>query len=290
LIDAERRLRSTLAREPILSIPEANADDATGEIRIHVPHAPQVPSVSNQNKQSDARDVPRTVARIEDDRSVSTNAGLLFLINAAAHLGLQQWLATNRDWASWGLVPRLFESLSARLGIGDADPIMGSVPSVEPEREAPARFTLPVAWRVIVGDSRIDQRVTTPATAHVVTALSGRLPLAGWRGDPAGIPVGAYKGAAASSGSKSYRGSLESAVIEAWITAMRLWCRRYCGLGLLGVVRRTGYIVYSATHVNASFDLKAADIRLRRAGLDIDPGWVAWFGRIVTFHYGAVNR
>jgi hypothetical protein len=33
--------------------------------------------------------------------------------------------------------------------------------------------------------------------------------------------------------------------------------------------------------------LEAADLRLRRAGLDSDPGWVPWFGRIVSFHFVA---
>jgi len=27
------------------------------------------------------------------------------------------------------------------------------------------------------------------------------------------------------------------------------------------------------------------DIDIRRVGLDIDPGWVPWLGRTVTFHY-----
>jgi hypothetical protein len=31
--------------------------------------------------------------------------------------------------------------------------------------------------------------------------------------------------------------------------------------------------------------LSAADLRIRRAGLDIDPGWIPWFARVVTFHY-----
>jgi hypothetical protein len=26
-------------------------------------------------------------------------------------------------------------------------------------------------------------------------------------------------------------------------------------------------------------------MRIRRAGLDIDPGWVPWLGRVVSFHY-----
>jgi hypothetical protein len=33
------------------------------------------------------------------------------------------------------------------------------------------------------------------------------------------------------------------------------------------------------------FDLAAADVRVRRSGLDIDPGWVPWLGRVVRFHY-----
>ena len=33
------------------------------------------------------------------------------------------------------------------------------------------------------------------------------------------------------------------------------------------------------------FDLTRVDIRIRRAGLDIDPGWVPWLARVVLFHY-----
>jgi hypothetical protein len=34
--------------------------------------------------------------------------------------------------------------------------------------------------------------------------------------------------------------------------------------------------------------LGAADLRVRRRGLDRDPGWVPWYGRIVAFHYADV--
>jgi hypothetical protein len=26
-------------------------------------------------------------------------------------------------------------------------------------------------------------------------------------------------------------------------------------------------------------------MRVRRAGLDFDPGWVPWYGRVISFHY-----
>lgn len=41
----------------------------------------------------------------------------------------------------------------------------------------------------------------------------------------------------------------------------------------------------TATHLD--FDLMATtvDLALRLAGLDLDPGWVPWLGRVVRFHY-----
>jgi hypothetical protein len=33
------------------------------------------------------------------------------------------------------------------------------------------------------------------------------------------------------------------------------------------------------------FDVRRADVRIRKAGLDLDPGWVPWLGRVLSFHY-----
>src|SRR6185436_6794995 len=101
--------------------------------------------------------------------------------------------------------------------------------------------------------------------------LNGRLPLAGWR-DGAGAGAAAVpEFAGVPEISKCYRGGMENALIDAWLNAMRLWCRRYTGLGLRSLVRRTGEVACSPTHVDVSFELDLADIRLRRSGLDIDP-------------------
>jgi hypothetical protein len=32
-------------------------------------------------------------------------------------------------------------------------------------------------------------------------------------------------------------------------------------------------------------DLDTVDVQVRRAGLDIDPGWVSWLGTVVRFCY-----
>ena len=80
-------------------------------------------------------------------------------------------------------------------------------------------------------------------------------------------------------------GSRIELVTHAWLTASRRWLRRHAGIGLADLVRRPAGLAATPTHVDLHFDLAQADLRLRRAGLDLDPGWLPWFGRVVSFHY-----
>jgi hypothetical protein len=41
------------------------------------------------------------------------------------------------------------------------------------------------------------------------------------------------------------------------------------------------------THLDLHFRLASVRVDVRRAGLDVDPGWVPWLGRVVRFHYGS---
>ena len=74
--------------------------------------------------------------------------------------------------------------------------------------------------------------------------------------------------------------------IMAWISAMRFWCRRYVGMNLTEIIDRPGAFTLTRTHLDIFFHHDQADIRIRRSGLDLDPGWVPWLGRVVLFHYG----
>jgi hypothetical protein len=70
-----------------------------------------------------------------------------------------------------------------------------------------------------------------------------------------------------------------------WIAAARRWCRRRARIGLHSLVVRRARLVGSPLQLDIHFALDQADLRVRRAGLDLDPGWVPWLGRIVRFHY-----
>jgi hypothetical protein len=70
-----------------------------------------------------------------------------------------------------------------------------------------------------------------------------------------------------------------------WLTATRRWLRRAGRIGLASLVRRPGFVSLTPTHADLHFHLHDTDLRVRRLGLDIDPGWLPWFGRVAAYHY-----
>lgn len=69
-----------------------------------------------------------------------------------------------------------------------------------------------------------------------------------------------------------------------------LYLRRHAGLSLRTLMQRPGRVLLTATHWDAVFDINQIDLRLRRIALDSDPGWVAWLGRVVQFHYDSAGE
>jgi hypothetical protein len=48
---------------------------------------------------------------------------------------------------------------------------------------------------------------------------------------------------------------------------------------------RPGSVTVTRTHVDVTLALADVDLDVRRAALDVNPGWVSFLGRIVSFHY-----
>lgn len=74
-------------------------------------------------------------------------------------------------------------------------------------------------------------------------------------------------------------------LLRGLLTAVRRWCRRHARIGIHSLVHRPARITATRTHVDVVFDIQKVDLRVRRAGLDVDPGWVPWLGRVIRFHY-----
>ena len=70
-----------------------------------------------------------------------------------------------------------------------------------------------------------------------------------------------------------------------WSKILRRWSQAPGRLSLAALVRRPGSLVWQRTHLDLYFDHRQAEIRVRRLGLDLDPGWVSWLALVVQFHY-----
>lgn len=70
---------------------------------------------------------------------------------------------------------------------------------------------------------------------------------------------------------------------------------RHVGDAALRALRtaRAARVRADPSHVDVHLRLAEVDLELRRGGLDLDPGWLPWLGRVVRFHYDrsdAVDR
>jgi hypothetical protein len=204
----------------------------------------------------------------------TTVGGALFLVRPLAALGIAEWLDAH-PWADrTAFAARLLSAIAAdHLANPDADdPLVAALAGVL----ADGPFVAPAGWRALCG---VRPRVLRPIASGGRVLSSGSLPLAAWHGRrPSGLPTA--------------RGVRRGALVPArpwarlaWERALARWLRTFAALRLPDVVRRIGTLAASATHLELTLPLRSVDIRIRAAGLDVDPGWVPWLGRIVRFHY-----
>jgi hypothetical protein len=74
-------------------------------------------------------------------------------------------------------------------------------------------------------------------------------------------------------------------LMRLWALAVRRHCWRTAKITVREIVTRRGLFSVDRAEIDVSLPLEEAEIRIRRVGLDLDPGWLPWFGRVVRFHY-----
>ena len=202
--------------------------------------------------------------------------GLLFVVPLFERLGLPTWPnATDTGWAAFSLIVQHCRRGSAA---GDDDPLVQLFATATQTLPAPFVLnSLPLIEST--GGPRLLARWN--ATWRVLLDASGRLPVAAWRGSKPGKPIKAQRPIRRTS---AFPDSFDPCIVGLALGAHRL-CRRITGLGLKSLVRRPARAVVTETHLDLYFRPIDADVRIRRAALDINPGWVPWLGRIVSFHF-----
>jgi hypothetical protein len=75
-----------------------------------------------------------------------------------------------------------------------------------------------------------------------------------------------------------------------WALAVRRWCWRMGKLTVREIATRPGHVWLTRSDLDVTMPFEAVDVRIRRIGLDINPGWLPWFGvhgKVVRFHYSS---
>ena len=70
-----------------------------------------------------------------------------------------------------------------------------------------------------------------------------------------------------------------------WFQQLRHWPRQHARMLLNWIIRRPALCRITRSHIDVHFGHNQADIRLRKLGLDLNPGWIFCLGKVITFHY-----
>jgi hypothetical protein len=217
---------------------------------------------------------------------VSAWAGLWLLPSALARLRIADVVSAHGA----GLGAVYMRALSARLGVPGDDPALVALPQPSPDPVGDASFLAAPAWRPLAAP----HARASPAFAlrragryRLLTDRAGRLTFA-CTAERCRIRRLA--------GGSSVRRRPDAAApppdlaIRAVHLALAKYLRRAAGIGLRRLVHRRGLVVATATHVDVTFPGDVIELPVRRAGLDLDPGWVPWLGRVVAYHYDLERR
>ncbi len=223
--------------------------------------------------------------------------GVLFLINALRRLDIEGLLA-NEGLANEGLAD------VRPANDGPANPRPAAVAPVS-ARRANARLTDPVpanaevsdvglasATPIDVGPASVEPANVRPASAapaSVRPATVGAAAPTGWRllhalgrafGLPEDEPLARFLA----------EQDLDTEVPPRLLASLHAGLEtlyRAAGPWPLPLAQQAR-LRATETHLDLDLATDSVDLALRLSGLDLDPGWVPWLGRVVAFHYKAV--
>jgi hypothetical protein len=219
--------------------------------------------------------VPVTAEPVEMAAN-SAVAGALLAIRPLTALGMAAWLDDHEWAAASGFAARVLAMLAASQL---TDPLAGDplVDALGGGRAADGPFVAPAIWRALLG---VRPAILRRTGDHGRVLFANRIPIAAWRGRRTSAlpwsPRHVKRGAPVEDRGWAFAG---------WHAMLGRWLRRYTGVSLAELIGRPGQLAATSTHLEVTWPLRTVDVRIRAAGLDVDPGWVPWLGRVVTFRY-----
>ena len=177
----------------------------------------------------------------------SESAGLYFALHILHRLEFPRLLCEQPALANAELARRVLTRLADSLDVAADDPVRALLIGLPPQPHARREFAVAASW---------------PATFFDAAQREQHAPMAA---PPAAASI--------------------DVAVDAWERALRAWLALRTELDLPSLVRRRGRVALTRTHLDIVFDLNSADVRIRKAGLDLDLGYVPYLRRVIQFHF-----
>ena len=219
------------------------------------------------------------------------DSGLFFLISAMQLLSVETFMTDNDEMAQNNLALRVLYAVARRFEIDQIDKILPQLLSLPVLNHPPIhQFVCPESWlKYISRFSRNNKKLyLVPVKDNInqclITDSSCKLLLY----------LGDMNDKSLLQRFKDYDlvTLLEtdySPQVDDLEKTLQFLISRYlyrsAGMGLRQLIHRTAQLSITATHLDVMFDFNQIDIGIRKLGLDINPGWVSWLGKVVQFHY-----
>jgi hypothetical protein len=226
-----------------------------------------------------------------DDFHHSEQAGLAFLIALLELLWISDSLSENEFMAHINFPLRLIKRVAQRMNISADHPVIEAIADLpEADFEAIDQFRAPPGWQRLITSPNAEATqllrfsIEGDASLCYITDRSRKLLLYVGSHNPADIPDWLIACTVIEQPGLHPQPTLTD-LENTWLLLLSRYLYRYAKLGLRQMLNRPGRIASSKTHFDILFDTQQIDIRIRIAGLDINPGWVPWLARVVQFHY-----
>jgi hypothetical protein len=218
---------------------------------------------------SDAAASPRATMTVTSDAG-----GALFLLALLRELALPDAILDEPTLAAGPGLGALLYGLYARLAPQAwADPMLLALSGLD----APLVPDQPLDAAAEAALARVLERVVAGAAAWPAVVLAGDAEEL--RGLADELPPSLRASASVDDFYRQLSGHL-----VAWLRA-RLGDERPAAALLARLIGRRGELMRSRTHLDFYAALDDVDLDVRRAALDVDPGWVGFLGRVVSIHY-----
>ncbi len=277
------------------------------------------PTISDENALAAVSDEVTHSSAMLEDGQWTRYAGVLYLINLLGWLGMpQNWDETlTQHISTWGLVELLARALLpdealhpddaiwdilAKLDKRDLNSLLASDFPEQSSFRLPAHLLRRFApkqphWRASLVEDRLRLLDDTGLYLIAEQPLDGNEPsivveaiLAEYMGQDiqATWSVGDdYPDEIL----PPFVNQVCNPALQSWLQRtigfVRYWLRSIADLEPQEMLVILGRISVTYTHVDLFMPMESIDIRIRKVGLDLNPGWMPDFGYIILFHFEA---